>query len=92
MPLFMVRSHVKPEHRDEVLRRYAQHPSAGAGVENVGDWALVDGDGAYHLMRADDPKAILDEIMKYSDLCSYTIEPVVNAEEFLPLISKHGIG
>ena len=92
MGLYMIRSHFKPEDRDAVIKRYAANPNATEGITQHGDWIPVVGDGGYHLMEADDPKLIMDELLKYTDLCSYTVEPVVPADEFLGLVAKHGLG
>ncbi len=91
MALFMIRSHVPPENRDEILKRYADNPIAGEGVTQLGDWASIHIDGAYHLMEADDPKLIANELMRYTDLCTYTIDPVIHVEDFFDLLRDHGL-
>ncbi|MEM6999477.1 MAG: DUF3303 family protein [Pseudomonadota bacterium] len=91
MPLYMIRSHVKPENRDAIMRRYAEAPEPVPGITSRGDWASVHGDGAYHLMEADDVSAIADELLKYNDLCTYTIDPVYDTDTFFALLQKHGL-
>ena len=91
MSVFMIRSHFKPENRDEIIKRYAANPEAGEGITQLGDWVSVVGDGAYHIMEADDAGLILNELLKYSDLCTYTVEPVITAEEFFSLLDNHSL-
>ena len=88
----MIRSHITPENRNEVLRRQAGLTDADlAGVKRVGDWASMVGDGAYHLLEAEDPKQISDVLLGFTDLVTYTIEPVVPLDDFMDLTKKHGI-
>ena len=47
--------------------------------------------GAYHLMEADNPKLIANELMRYTDLCTYTIDPVIHVEDFFDLLKDHGL-
>ena len=91
MGLYLVRSHFKPENRDAVIKRYAAHPEATEGITQHGDWISLLGDGGYHLMEADDPKTIMDELLRFTDLCTYTVEPVIHAEDFFGLLQKHGL-
>ena len=89
MALCMIRSLVPTDNRNEILKRYANSPTAGEGIRQVGDWASVLGDGAYHLMEADDPKHIAGELLKYSDLCTYIVDPVIAVDDFFELLQKH---
>ena len=92
MAVYMVRSHVPPENRDEVYRKQAAITDADlAGIKRLGDWGCLLGDGAFHLMEADDPKQIADVLMNFTDLVTYTIDPVIELDDFMALTNKHGI-
>ena len=90
MALFMVRSYVPPENRNDTLKQYANNPVRDE-VTQVGDWVAADGSGAFHLMEADDAQAILDVVLLYSDRVKYEVTPVVLAEDFFALVQKHGL-
>ena len=61
-------------------------------LKELGRWHAARGDGGYVVVETDDPKAITNWLLQWSDLLSYEVEPVISDEEMGELFQKHGLG
>ena len=50
------------------------------------------GNGSYIVVETDDPKAISDWLLQWTDLASFEVQAVLTDEELGELFQKHGLG
>lgn len=92
MARYMVTWDLPSDNRDDAIARFVdgaalQEPD---GVTLVSRWHSVGGGRGWSVVDTNDPATIMDWLMRWSDLLSYEVEPVVTDEEFGGLLAKHG--
>ncbi len=82
MAKYMVTYTLQSENRNEAIKRFGTDAiNAPEGVTQLGQWHSVARGGGYGLVETDDPAKITGWILKWSDIISYEIEPVLTDEE-----------
>jgi hypothetical protein len=80
--LFMTIVTYEPEKRDEVIKRRIEAGAAAPkGIKRVGAWSAISGGRIFQLVELEDPKAGLEAVLAWSDLCKIEIIPVLDSEE-----------
>ncbi len=77
--------------RDEGIARFKK--SGGQppkGVKLLGRWTRADFSGGYDLLESDDPKALAEFALMWSDLMELTIVPVLDDESLTDVLSRSG--
>ena len=94
MAKYMITFHLDGTARNEAIKRFVSTGGAPPpeGLTELGRWHSVATDGGYSVVETDDPKAIADWILQWSDLLSYDVDPVIMDEELSELFEKHGLG
>ena len=86
--LFMSIYSYDPEKRDQVIaRRLEKGLLFPKEVKVLGEWTRMGGGGVI-LCETDDPKALAQASLAWSDLLKSDIFPVLNTEEVLSLSKK----
>jgi hypothetical protein len=77
--------------RDEGIARFrktgGQPP---AGVKLLGRWTRVDFSGGFDLLESDDPEALAEFALMWSDLMELTIVPVLEDQELSDVLQRMG--
>jgi hypothetical protein len=86
---FMLTFSLKPEtkSRDEAIRRFKQtggQPPKGAKL--LGRWTSADFSGGFDLLESDDPKALTQFALMWSDLMALRIVPVLEDAELAEVL------
>jgi hypothetical protein len=79
------------ETRDESIARFLK--SGGqppAGVKLLGRWTAVDFSGGFVLLESDDPKALTEFSLMWSDLMELSIVPVLEDPELSGILQRFG--
>ena len=79
------------EDQAEAIRRFRStggQPPAGAKL--LGRWTQADFMGGFALLESDDPKALTQFAMMWSDVMELEIVPVVDDQELLEALTKAG--
>jgi Domain of unknown function (DUF3303) len=77
--------------QDESIRRFKEtggQPPAGAKL--LGRWTQADFMGGFALLESDDPKALAQFSLMWSDLMELEIVPVLDDPEILDVLQKAG--
>jgi hypothetical protein len=70
------------DQRDEAIRRFQETGGKPPrGVKLLGRWTRVDFRGGFDLLESDDPKALTEFSLMWSDLVELTILPVLEDED-----------
>lgn len=85
--LFMSIFTFEPEKRDEVIKRRAEKGAMAAG-KLVGEWSAIGGHRVFRLSEMDDPKALLQASLAWTDLGKIEIIPIMEVEEVMKLVSS----
>jgi hypothetical protein len=77
--------------RDEGIARFrktgGQPP---AGVKLLGRWTRADFSGGFDLLESDDPQALAEFALMWSDLMELTIVPVLEDQELADVLQRMG--
>ena len=75
--------------RDEGIARFrttgGQPP---AGVKLLGRWTRADFSGGFDLLESDDPRALAEFALMWSDLMELTIVPVLEDQELSEVLQR----
>jgi hypothetical protein len=90
---FMLTFNWKPDTatRDEGIARFRQTgglPPAGAKL--LGRWTRADFSGGFDLLESDDPQALAEFALAWSDLMELTIIPVLEDEQLSEVLQRVG--
>jgi hypothetical protein len=88
---FMLTFTWKPEikARDEAIARFKKTgglPPKGAKL--LGRWTKADINGGYDLLESEDPKALAEFALQWSDLMDLTIVPVLDDEALTEVLQR----
>ena len=79
------------ETQDEAIRRFrATGGQPPAGVKLLGRWTRADFSGGVVLLESDDPKAITQFSLMWSDLMELEVVPVLEDQELLEVLTRAG--
>lgn len=81
------------ETRHEGVARFLKtggQPPAGAKL--LGRWTRADFSGGFDLIESDDPKALAEFALMWSDLMEISFAPVLEDSELAPLLQRLKIG
>jgi len=89
---FMLTFAIKPESkgRDEAIRRFKEtggQPPEGAKL--LGRWTAADFSGGYDLLESDDPKALTQFALLWSDVMELRMVPVVEDAELAEVLRRN---
>jgi hypothetical protein len=90
---FMLTFYWKPDTktRDEGIARFrkigGQPPK---GVTLLGRWTRADFSGGFDLLQSDDPQALAEFALMWSDLMELTIAPVLEDEQLSEVLQRMG--
>ena len=90
---FMLTFKWKPDitARDEGIARFLAtggHPPAG--VKLLGRWTRADFNGGYDLLESDDPQALVEFSLMWSDIMDIEIVPIVEDEQLAEVLKRIG--
>jgi Protein of unknown function (DUF3303) len=90
---FMLTFSIKPEvaKRDEAIARFQKTggmPPKGARL--LGRWTRVDFSGGFDLLESDDPKALTEFALMWSDLMEVSIVPVLEDQDLTEVLKRIG--
>ncbi len=91
--LFMMTFHWEPDpkNRDEGIARFrktgGQPPE---GVKLLGRWTRADFSGGFDLLESDNPQALAEFALMWSDLMALTITPVLEDEQLSNALQRLG--
>lgn len=77
--------------RDEGIARFRKtggQPPAGAKL--LGRWTRADFSGGFDLLESDDPQALAEFALMWSDLMELTIVPVLEDQELSEVLQRVG--
>jgi hypothetical protein len=79
------------EAQDEAIRRFrATGGQPPAGARLLGRWIRADFTGGVVLVESDDPKALTEFSLMWSDLMELEIVPVLEDQELLEVLDRVG--
>jgi hypothetical protein len=88
---FMLTFTLQPETRNKAIERFlktgGQPPK---GVKLLGRWTSTDLSKGYDLLESDDPGALTELALQWSDLIEMNIVPVVEDKELGDVLKKGG--
>lgn len=92
MAKYMITWDLPSDNRNEAIARFVDGAALEEpdGISLVSRWHSVAGGLGCSVVETDDPAAIMDWLLSWSDLLSYEVEPVITDEEFGGLLGKHG--
>ncbi len=86
--LFMSIVTREPEKRDEVVQRYAEKGAMTIpGRKVIGTWNAIGGNRVFRLVEIEDPKALVEASIAWSDLVKIEEIPVMETGELMKVIS-----
>jgi hypothetical protein len=90
---FILTFHWKPDTktRDEGIARFREtggQPPKGAKL--LGRWTRADFSGGFDLLESDDPRALAEFALMWSDLMELTITPVLEDEQLSDVLQRAG--
>jgi hypothetical protein len=77
--------------RDEAIARFRK--SGGlppTGVELLGRWMRADFNGGFDLLESNDPQALTEFALMWSDLMDLTIVPVLEDQQLTEVLQRIG--
>ena len=79
----------EPEKRDELIKRFAEKGAMTLpGRKVIGTWIALGGGRFFRLVEIEDPKAMVEAVFTSSDLGKLECVPVMEAEEWVKVISR----
>jgi hypothetical protein len=92
MPMkFMLTFTMKLETRDAAFARFGKTQGRPPkGVTLLGRWMRVDLSGGYDLLESDDPTAITEFALAWSDLLELSVVPVVEDQGLNQALARAG--
>ena len=88
---FMLTFSLKPDTRTEAIARFKKTGGLPPkGVKLVGRWTRADFSGGFDLLESDDPKALTEFALMWSDLMELSIFPVVEDSELAEVLERIG--
>jgi hypothetical protein len=88
---FMLTFTMKPETRDSAFARFAKTQGRPPkGVTLLGRWTRVDLSGGFDLLESDDPTAIAEFALAWSDLLELSVVPVVEDQGLNQVLTRAG--
>jgi hypothetical protein len=79
------------EIQDEAIRRFrATGGQPPAGARLLGRWTRADFTGGVVLLESDDPKALAEFSLMWSDLMELEIVPVLEDQELVEVLARAG--
>ena len=90
---FIVTFSMKPEARgrDEAIARFKAtggQPPAGAAL--LGRWIAADFSGGFVLLESNDPKALTEFSLMWSDVMELRVVPVIEDADFVDVLQRTG--
>jgi hypothetical protein len=90
---FMLTFSWKPDTkaRDEGITRFVKtggQPPAGAKL--LGRWTRADFNGGFDLLESDDPRALVEFALMWSDIMDLTIVPIVEDQQLTEVLKRVG--
>lgn len=90
---FMLTFAMRPETkgRDEAIARFKKtggQPPKGARL--LGRWTAADFSGGFDLLESDDPKALTEFSLQWSDVMDLRLVPVVEDAELGEVLQRNG--
>ena len=90
---FIVTFSMKPEARgrDEAIARFKAtggQPPAGATL--LGRWIAADFSGGFVLLESNDPKALTEFSLMWSDVMELRVVPVIEDADFVDVLQRTG--
>jgi hypothetical protein len=80
---------IRPESRREAIELFlAGRGALPAAVTLLGRWHKADGSGGFSLMETDDPKAIYENAVFWSQYLTYDVELVVDEADAASIAGK----
>jgi len=94
MACYMVTYQLPAANRNEAIKRFTDGSALQApeGAKDLGRWHSANGRTGWSVVETDDPKILADWLLRWTDIISYDIEPVISDEEIGSLFQKHGLG
>ena len=94
MATYMISWETPAENRNEVFARFTEGSAMEepSGVTDLGRWHSAEGRRGWGVVETDDPKRITDWLLRWTDITSFEVRPVISDEELGDLISNHGFG
>lgn len=87
--LFMTLFTFEPAARDDVIRRRVEKgPLVPKGMKLLGEWSEAGGGRVFRLVEVDDPAALVEATMPWTDLGKLEVYPVFEVEKALPRLME----
>ena len=89
---FMLTFTFKPDlkARDEAIARFKKNGGQPPkGVKLLGRWTRADFNGGFDLVESDDPRAIAEFSLTWSDLMDLNVTPVIDDEALADVLGRH---
>ena len=84
---FVIPYTYEPDKRDAIIkRRLEKGASFASGVKVIAEYSVIGGGRGFSVVEANDPKALLQSSLAWSDLLKVEILPVMDAEEVMKLV------
>jgi len=90
---FMLTHSWKPDIKvqDEAIARFRKTGGLPpAGVTLLGRWMRADFNGGFDLLESDDPQALTEFALMWSDLMELTIVPVIEDQQLSEVLQRIG--
>jgi hypothetical protein len=86
---FMLNFSLRPETRDAAIARFkATGGMPPNGATLLGRWCASDLTGGFVLVESDDPKALTEYALRWTDLIELTFVPVVEDPELIEVLNR----
>jgi hypothetical protein len=84
---FVIAYTFEPDKRDEIIkRRLEKGTNFAAGAKIISEYSVLGGGRGFVVVDADDPTALLQSSMEWSDVLKAEVLPVMDSEETMKLI------
>jgi Protein of unknown function (DUF3303) len=90
---FMLTFAIRPEikARDEAIARFKRTGGEPPkGVKLIGCWTRADFSGGFDLLESDEPQALAQFALMWSDLMELSIVPVLDDASLVPVLHRLG--
>jgi hypothetical protein len=78
-----------PDKRDDMIkRRLEKGAMASDKAKLLGEWSYLGGGKTFRVVDVEDPEAILEVALAYSDLCRIEMIPVIETETGMEVVKK----
>jgi hypothetical protein len=86
---FMLNFALKPDTRDAAIARFkASGGLPPGGAKLLARWTKSDLTGGFVLVESDDPKALTEYALMWTDLIELTLVPVVEDAELIEVLNR----